>query len=184
MQHTPLFRLAALFTLIGGAALAAPQIVQNDIMNPSSSAGVPAAGEVPAHAADAPQSSQPSTSVSGHRNGMARVEQRIKTLHAKLKITPDEENDWMTVAQTMRENEAEMAGLIDARHQNPQSMTAIDDLQSYQKITQAHADGLNKMISSFQTLYHDMPDAQKENADQVFGSFEGHGASNGHKKHV
>ena len=106
-------------------------------------------------------------------HGMQKVEQRIKTLHDKLQITPAEENDWQAVAQTMRSNESEITQLIEERHQNATSMTAVDDLQSYQKITQAHADALQKMISSFQTLYNDMSDKQKRNADEVFGRFEG-----------
>jgi lysophospholipase L1-like esterase len=104
-----------------------------------------------------------------------KVEERIKSLHAKLKITPPEENDWKAVAETMRENEAKIGQLIEARRQNPDNMTAVDDIESYRQITQAHADGLQKMASSFSTLYNDMPDAQKRNADQVFGHFEGRG---------
>ena len=62
------------------------------------------------------------------------------------------------------DNEAEIAELIAERHENAADMTAVDDLQSYQKITQAHADALQKMITSFQTLYNEMPDSQKKNA--------------------
>jgi len=47
-------------------------------------------------------------------------------------------------------------------------MTAVDDLKMYQKFAQAHVDGLQNLISSFETLYNSMPDAQKKIADQVF----------------
>jgi hypothetical protein len=107
------------------------------------------------------------------KHGMENVEERIQTLHDKLKITAAEENDWKAVAQTMRDNESEIGQLISERHANGDAMSAVDDLQSYQKITQAHAEGLQKMISSFQPLYNDMSDSQKKNADQVFGHFEG-----------
>jgi protein CpxP len=50
----------------------------------------------------------------------------------------------------------------------PQNMTAVDDLKMYQKFAQAHVDGLKNLISSFETLYNSMPDAQKKIADQVF----------------
>jgi len=116
-------------------------------------------------------------------HGREEVEARIQTLHDKLKITSAQESDWDKVAETMRDNEANIHELIKSRHQNPESMTAIDDLQSYQKIAQAHADGLQKMTDSFQTLYNDMSDAQKKNADEVFGKFEGHrGKMNSNKK--
>lgn len=99
------------------------------------------------------------------------VEQRIVTLHAALKITPDEDAKWNAVAQTMRENAANMDKLIAAsRTTAPQTMSAVDDLEQYQKFTQAHVDGLKNLISSFSTLYSAMPDAQKKIADGVFES--------------
>jgi len=100
------------------------------------------------------------------------VEQRIANLHAKLKITPDEEAKWNDVAQAMRENAAALEKLNAERTtQAPQGMTAVDDLKGYEKFAQAHADGLKNLIASFQTLYDSLPDAQKKNADQVFQSF-------------
>jgi len=100
------------------------------------------------------------------------VEQRISNLHAELKITGAEEAAWNNVAQAMRENAAAMEKLAAAKTlQAPQSMTAIDDLKSYEKFAQAHVDGLKNLISSFETLYGAFPDAQKKTADTVFQSF-------------
>ena len=55
-----------------------------------------------------------------------------------------------------------------SRTKAPQSMTAVEDLKTYQKFAQAHVDGLKNLISAFSTLYDAMPDAQKKIADQVF----------------
>jgi len=97
------------------------------------------------------------------------VEQRITALHASLKITPDEEKTWNGVAQAMRENAAAMDKLVaEKRTTPPQSMSAIDDLKTYQLFGQAHVDGLKNLISAFGTLYDSMPDAQKKLADGVF----------------
>jgi hypothetical protein len=104
----------------------------------------------------------------------ARIEKRIQTLHDKLKITPDQESEWSDVAQAMRDNESGIGSQIESRQASAKTMTAVEDLESYQKIAQAHADGMSKVISSFSTLYDDMSDMQKKNADQVFGQFEGH----------
>jgi hypothetical protein len=99
------------------------------------------------------------------------VEQRIATLHQSLKITAAEEADWNAVAQAMRDNAAAMDKLVEERDsQAAQSMTAVDDLNSYQKFAQAHADGLKNLIAAFDTLYNAMPEAQKKVADQVFGN--------------
>jgi hypothetical protein len=80
----------------------------------------------------------------------------------------------------MRENAAAMDKLIaETRTTPPQSMTAVDDLKSYQKFAQAHVDGLKNLISSFDELYSAMPDAQKKIADEVF-STSGHGRARAH----
>jgi hypothetical protein len=100
------------------------------------------------------------------------VEQRIVTLHTALKITPAEEADWTGVAQTMRDNEAQMQKLVaDQTALAPHSVNAVEDLQTYEKFTEAHVLGLKAMIASFETLYNTMPDAQKLVADQVFQKF-------------
>jgi protein CpxP len=100
------------------------------------------------------------------------VEQRITKLHQDLKIAPDQETKWNDVAQAMRDNAANMEKLVaEKRRQAPQNMTAIDDLDTYQKFAQQHVDGLKKLTSAFKSLYSAMSDQQKKNADQVFESF-------------
>ena len=68
------------------------------------------------------------------------VEQRITHLRAALKITPDEDVKWNSVAQAMRENAANMGKLVAAKRTTPpQNMTALDDLKIYQEFAQAPA---------------------------------------------
>jgi periplasmic protein CpxP/Spy len=100
------------------------------------------------------------------------VEQRITQLHSELKITPDQESMWNSVAQAMRDNAANMEKLVaEKRQQAPQNMTAVDDLKTYQEFTQAHLDGLKNLTSAFSSLYDSMSDQQKKNADEVFAKF-------------
>jgi hypothetical protein len=100
------------------------------------------------------------------------VEQRITTLHAELKITPDEDAKWNSVAQAMRDNAAAMQKLVaDNTSQGQENMTAVDDMKTYEKFAQAHVDGLKNLSSSFETLYDSMPDSQKKVADAVFENF-------------
>jgi LTXXQ motif family protein len=103
-----------------------------------------------------------------------RVENRIKTLHDKLQITSAQEDAWGNVASAMRENETAFKAMVDEREKNGASMTAVDDLKSYQKLMQEHADNAQKVVDAFEPLYEDMTDAQKKQADQIFGSFEGY----------
>jgi len=99
------------------------------------------------------------------------VEQRITDLHTALKITADEEALWNGVAQAMRENAAIMDKLVaETRTMPPQNMSAVDDLNTYQKFAQTHVDGLKNLIPAFGKLYAAMPDAQKKVTDTVFRS--------------
>jgi periplasmic protein CpxP/Spy len=100
------------------------------------------------------------------------VEQRIQQLHTELKITPDQESKWNSVAQAMRDNASNMDKLVaEKRQQAPQTMTAVEDLKTYQEFTQAHLDGIKNLTSAFSSLYDSMSDQQKKNADQVFAKF-------------
>ena len=97
-----------------------------------------------------------------------RVETRIKDMHAKLKITQAQEEQWAKVAQVMRDNEKTIEPLIKARTANAKTMTAVDDLKSYAEIADAHADGIKKFTPVFATLYDSMSEAQKKEADALF----------------
>lgn len=99
------------------------------------------------------------------------VEHRIAALHAALKITAEEEPAWQAVAQTMRDNAAALNKLgTEAAAQPRKGMTALEDMQTYARYAQAHADGAKALIASFTALYDMMPDDQKKLADQVFQS--------------
>jgi protein CpxP len=112
-------------------------------------------------AADAATSSRPET-----------VEQRIETLKAALKITPEQEKKWNGVAQAMRDNASRMEKLIaDKRKIAPEKTTAVDDLKTYQEFTEARLDGLKHLTSAFRSLYDSMTPEQKKNADHVFESY-------------
>jgi protein CpxP len=121
-------------------------------------------------------SATPSLAAS-HEQGMAkstkatkteRVEDRIKVLYAKLKITPAQEALWENVTKIMRENAVTMEALIKERSEKAGTQNAVDDLKSYSAIAEAHADGLKKFIPAFEPLYASMSDAQKKDADTLF----------------
>ncbi len=97
-----------------------------------------------------------------------RVELRIKDMHAKLKITPAEEEQWAKVTQAMIDDAKTMDTLTQARFDHSKDMTAVDSLKSYDEIAQAHADGIKKMIPVFSDLYASMPDTQKKLTDKFF----------------
>jgi hypothetical protein len=183
---TPIRYTAALTLFVSALAFASPAFaVATDQDTPPDSAmdNAPAPQEQPAPPPAPMHHNMMQGDKMHHDKAAMNVETRIKTLHDKLMLKPDQEHDWQAVAQDMRDNEAKIHQLITARHENPDNMTAVDDLQSYQQITQAHADGLQKLTTDFGTLYNGMSDAQKKNADMVFGKFEGHRDDAPAKKH-
>jgi protein CpxP len=155
----PFVRSVAIAALFGATILATPLT--------GALAGTAANGAIQLAQAAAPAAA-PSATTKGET-----VEQRITALHAALKITPEQESKWNGVAQAMRENAAAMDKLVaSSRATPPQSLSAVEDLKTYQKFAQAHVDGLKNLTSSFSTLYDAMPDPQKKIADAVFDNSE------------
>lgn len=99
----------------------------------------------------------------------AGPEARIKHLHDLLKITTAQDAQWHDVAQVMLDNASAVDSAIKDRVRMTKGMTAIDDLQSYEAIVDAHAQGIKKLAIAFKPLYAAMPEAQQKNADAVFG---------------
>ena len=68
----------------------------------------------------------------------------------------------------MRENARDMDQVWLERVDHFQSMSAVQNMQSYGQIAEQHAQHVQKLIAAFQNLYNVMPDQQKHVADQVF----------------
>ena len=119
----------------------------------------------PARSAGTP-SAPDASNVDAKRN--LAVERHIKDLHAKLKITPAEESQWANVAKAMHENAIELDNAIDKREAIVNSATALDNLNAYGDVAQAHADDVKKLAAAFSPLYASMSDDQKKVADDVF----------------
>ena len=152
MTHSLFFKVTrplAIATVAGATLFAMPVLAQSKDQ----------AAKPPA--AEAATSSKPET-----------VEQRITTLKAALKITPDQEKKWDGVAQAMRDNASKMEKLVaEKRKIPPEKTTAVDDLKTYQEFTEVRLDGLKKVNSAFKSLYDSMPAEQKKNADMVFEKY-------------
>jgi len=130
------------------------------------------AGSLGPVAAQNPAGTKAPAAAAATSNKSETVEQRIESLKAALKITPDQSAKWNGVATAMRENAAAMDKLVVAkRGKSADSTTAVDDLKTYQEFSQANVDGLKNLTSAFSSLYDSMPADQKANADKVFESF-------------
>src|SRR5215469_15498435 len=144
-----------------GALLVVPALAQTtpSAPPPTPPTAAPAApSAAPAAPSTAPAMKAAPTKTSKRLSG---VEARIKSLHSKLKITAAQEPQWQQVAQVMRDNAADIEKMVSERNAKLKTMTAVDNLQTYSDIAQAHADGLKKLVPVFDTLYGTMSDAQK-----------------------
>jgi hypothetical protein len=100
------------------------------------------------------------------------VETRIQELHRNLRISSAQEPQWRAFAQVMRDNEHALDMILKERATNITKMNAVDDLRSYEKLAEAHAEGMKKLVPAFEALYKTMSNDQKKNADAVFSNFE------------
>jgi Spy/CpxP family protein refolding chaperone len=110
----------------------------------------------------------PAAAVAAKGAGEAGAEAHIADMHAKLKITPAQEDQWAKVAGVMRENAKSMDALARIRSEQAKAMNAVEDLKSYGDITEAHADAIKRLVPVFAELYVGMSDAQKKEADTMF----------------
>jgi periplasmic protein CpxP/Spy len=122
-----------------------------------------------AGAAPAPTASAADTAA------QTRVDARIRQLHAQLHITAAEDAQWQQFADTMRENARAIDEAAAQRAQQLPTLNALQDMQSYEQLAEAHVQRLQKLIPAFESLYNAMSPQQKEIADRVFrGSAERH----------
>ena len=98
----------------------------------------------------------------------ARVEKHVSDLHRRLKISASEESQWSGVAQTMRDSADQLDAAIEQRDSHRKGASALEDLNAYADIAQAHADGVKKLALAFAPLYAAMNNDQKKIADAVF----------------
>jgi hypothetical protein len=163
--HGLLIRAFLSAVVVAGSLCAAPTLADE---------GAGAAGRTALLAEAATPEAAPASSQSTAtpRSQEDRVETRIKDLHRKLKITAAQESQWNAFAQVMRENAQEVDAVLKGRAESLHKMNAVEDLRSYEKLADAHADGLKKLVPAFETLYNSMSEDQKKTADVVFAEHE------------
>jgi len=90
---------------------------------------------------------------------------RIKYLHDRLRITPEQEPLWDTVAQAIRDNVRDIAPLLKERFRTKTSGSAPDVLHAYEALGEVQLASLNRFIAVFDPLYAGLSENQKKIAD-------------------
>ncbi|MBV8617043.1 MAG: Spy/CpxP family protein refolding chaperone [Acetobacteraceae bacterium] len=97
-----------------------------------------------------------------------QVQQHINQLRTQLQITPAQDAQWTQFAQVMQQNADNMHAALEQRGGQLNTMSAVQDMQSYAHLAQVHAEDMQRLAAAFQTLYSAMTPAQQQNADTVF----------------
>jgi hypothetical protein len=107
---------------------------------------------------------------------MDHSEARIQELHDKLHITADQEALWGVVAKVMRDNSNTLQASMADRSAKlkDKTLSAVDDLKSFQVIADQHSEGLKSLIPAFEALYASMTPDQQKHTDHVFGEHQRH----------
>jgi len=98
----------------------------------------------------------------------AKVDQHISELHDKLQITAAQEPEWKKFAQTMHDNARKMDKTFETRFEQLDTMNAVDNMRSYARVSQQHAQDVQALVPPFQALYGKLTESQKHTADEVF----------------
>lgn len=133
--------------------------------NPSASMpGTPMAGMPGGSAANMPMRGMMQMMMG--QNGMAgHVEGRIAFIKAELKITDAQEALWNAVAEAIRSNAKEMAGMPHDMPMMGGSGTLPEKLAAHEKMMAAHLDGMRRLRTTLDPLYAALSDDQKKTAD-------------------
>jgi LTXXQ motif family protein len=97
----------------------------------------------------------------------ALLEARISKLHKDLQITRAEEPQFAAFADTMRSSARAMHAVLLEQIKN-MDLKAVNALLFYQKRVAIENESLKKLVPAFQTLYANMSNQQKVDADAIF----------------
>ena len=134
----------------------------------------------------APALAQPAAAPAGsaiqsqeHRHGGPRmmpgqlVDGRIAFLQAELKITPQQEAQWQSVATAMRQNASALDQVISSARQQRGAMDAIQRLTIREQFDKARTENDERLLSAFKPLYANLSPEQQQIANQLLLSHHG-----------
>lgn len=106
----------------------------------------------------------------GPRGGMMdpqRVEERLVSLKADLKITEAQTPTWNNFADAMRANaKAMQSAATDMRPAEGAAPDALKRMEAMDAMAKVHAQGAERLLSAFRPLYAQMNDEQRQLAAQ------------------
>jgi hypothetical protein len=117
------------------------------------------------------QAAQPPARPPAAGAGDQQVERQIGDLRRRLNITAAQQGQFEALAQAMRQNAQEAAGMMQQEQQagGGRARGAVEDLRAAAQLADAQAAGLRRLLPPLEALYAGLSDQQKRTADQVLG---------------
>lgn len=97
----------------------------------------------------------------------APMEPRIRQIHQLLHITPAQEPDFRAFVAAMQANEAAIRAVIQQRPASANT-NAVESLRFEQRFFATQAEGLQRLLVPFASLYAALSPAQKATANRIF----------------
>jgi hypothetical protein len=96
------------------------------------------------------------------------VDGRIAFLKAELKITPEQETQWQSVATALRQNANALDQAISSARQQRGTMDAVQRLTVREQFDKARTENDERLLSAFKPLYASLSPEQQQIANQLF----------------
>ena len=121
-----------------------------------------------------------------HKGGEDHFDRHIAKMHDELKVTPQQEESWKLVVQTLRDNRTAMKELFKGKHEH-ENKSAVELLAAQSTFAQAHAQATKKFADVFSVFYAGLSADQKLVADKCIRHHLHHGHHRGqwqqHREH-
>ena len=101
------------------------------------------------------------------------VDGRIAFLQAELKITPEQEAQWQSVAAAMRQNANALDQVISNARQQRGAMDAVQRLTIREQFDKVRTENDERLLSAFKPLYASLAPEQQQIANQLLFSHHG-----------
>jgi periplasmic protein CpxP/Spy len=95
------------------------------------------------------------------------VDGRIAFLKAELKITPEQETQWQSMAAALRQNANALDQVITSPRQQRGSMHAVQRLTEREQFDKVRTENDERLLSAFKPLYASLSPDQQQIANQL-----------------
>jgi len=96
------------------------------------------------------------------------TESRIKQLQTTLKVTEEQQVQWNSLTQVMRENAKELDNISRDKSEASKNMNAVEAMKFHSQITESRLEQQKKLIPAFEAFYTGLSDDQKKITDTIF----------------